>query len=476
MTHHGRKQRDEYRGAASLLAIAFAILLLCAIPVSANAASNPPPEQAVEMLNAWRALVGVPSVSHNPAQSAACAAHAEYYRLNHETGHYEDPTKPGYSAAGAEGAATSVLAYGGGERGPLVWEDAVYHRAGLLNPRLATTGFWNEHSLACMGVLSTDDSRTTPTLTSYQYPYDGQQEVETTFGCNETPNPCTVVPGNDGNEPTGFISSVQFNGPWPYPRLVNVDTAQLTPDGGAPVELTIEKSGFIDAGFAMIPHSPLGEGIWYTASATGSIGESWELEQGEAPEPFSISWRFRTKIVPHPAELRIAVSRGRTRVVSHSPVPVSLSVRDGRASRQLTLSVHRNWRGLYEATVPTNLHAASWLICASQEADPATFWLADRTCAGGSPIDLQLTVLYADADFLRVRIKAPRPAWGHIAKVSLLSRQGKVLDQTRIPLAWKSKFDLRGPRALRAKLRVSARPFRKRGIPQRVRKIVRPVH
>lgn len=371
---------------------------------------------------------------------------------------------------------TSVLTYGGGERGPLAWENAVYHRAGLLNPRLATTGFWNEHGLGCMGTLSTDDSRTTPTLTSYQYPYDGQQEVETTFGCNEVPNPCTVVPGNDGDEPTGFIPSVQFNGPWSHLHDISVSTAQLIPDGGAPVEITIERSGFIESGFGMIPRLPLAEGTWYTASATGTVGESSGSLLGERSQPFSVRWRFRTKIVPRPAELRIAVSHGRTRVVSHSPVPVSLSVRDGKASQQISLSLERNENSLYEAKAPTKLHAVSWRICASQAVDPATFWLEDRACATGGPIDLHLTVLYADEDFLRVRIKAPRPAWGQTAKVSLLSKQGKTLDQTRTTLAEKSKFDLYGPRALRSKLRVSVKPFVKRGIPQKVRQIVHRVH
>jgi hypothetical protein len=461
------------RAGTALLAL---LALCCVFPACSIAASDPAPEQAVEALNAWRALVGVPPVSHDPVQSAGCAAHAEYYRLTHETGHFEDPSKPGYSEAGAKAAVTSVLAYAGGERGPLTWENAVYHRAGLLNPRLATTGFWNEYGLACMGSLTTDASRTTPALTSYQYPYDGQEVVPTTFGCQEIPNPCTVVPGNDGSQPTGFIPSVQFNGPWRFFPDVNVDAAQLVPDGGAPVELTVDRSGLIEAGFAMIPRSPLAEGTWYTASATGSVGEFSELTPAKAPEPFSIRWRFRTEIVPREADLRIGVSHGQTRVISHSPVPVSLAIRDGKTSRQLTLPIHPNPNGMYEATMPTELHAVSWLICASQEVDPATFWLADRTCASGRPLDLQVTVLYADANFLRVRIKAPQPAWGHKANVSLLSKQGKPLDKTRITLAAKSRIDLRAPRSNRAKLRVSVRPFTKRGIPQKVRTIVLPVH
>jgi hypothetical protein len=278
------------------------------------------------------------------------------------------------------------------------------------------------------------------------------------------------VPGNDGTEPTGFISSVQFNAPLPYYYAIDVDVAQLVPDGGLPIEFTIDD---VQSGFAMIPHRPLAEGTWYTASAAGSVGESSEL--GEKSEPFSVSWRFRTKIVPREAGLHVGVAHGRTRVISRSPVPVSLSVRDGASFRRVELPLSSNRKGNYEATAPTDLHAAVWRICASQAVDPASFWLADQTCVRGGPIDLLLTVLYADENFLRVRLKAPQPAWGRTAKVLLLSKQGKILDRASIALSAKSKFDLRGPRALRAKLRVSVRPFTKRGIPQKVRRLVRQV-
>src|SRR6476661_7752235 len=99
-----RSHRGERRRAAALVAIAIA-LLPCLAPAITQADSDPSPERAVEMLNVWRALVGVPAVVHDPSQSTGCAAHAEYYRLNDETGHYEDPSKPGYSDAGAKAAA-----------------------------------------------------------------------------------------------------------------------------------------------------------------------------------------------------------------------------------------------------------------------------------------------------------------------------------------------------------------------------------
>lgn len=287
------------------------------------------------------------------------------------------------------------------------------------------------------------------------------------------------MPGNDGNDPTGFIPSVQFNGPWRRLYGAQVSAAQLVPDGGAPIELTVEDldsghGAYLDAGFDMIPRQPLAEGTWYTARAEGTV-EASAAEPEEVSVPFAVSWRFRTKIVPRQAGLRIGVAHGLTRVISQSPAPVVLSVRDGRGSRQVSLSLTPNAEGRYEAQVRTELRTATWHICASQAADPSTVWLADEACAEGGPIDLLLTVLYAGSDFLRVRIKAPSPTWGRKATVSLLAKNGASLDRRRIALAEKSKFDLRGARGLRAKLRVTVSPFSKRGIPQRVRTIVRRV-
>jgi hypothetical protein len=98
-----------------------------------------------------------------------------------------------------------------------------------------------------MGVQGLSRTRTIPQLAAYPYPTDGQVDVPPAFRCDETPNPCAGVPGNDGRTPTGFISSMQFNGPWEV-ILVSVSDAAVVPDidgavhvrtfGPAPVRIT----------------------------------------------------------------------------------------------------------------------------------------------------------------------------------------------------------------------------------------------
>lgn len=265
--------------------------------------STPSSEQAVQMLNEWRARIGVQPVAHDPVQSDGCRQHANYYGLNPDTsGHFEDPSRPGYTPEGDAAAASSVLSYGSSsDEGPYAWEGAVYHRTSILNPRLTTTGYWGEHDLACMGVFG-DRSRREPQLTIHPYPHDGQQGVGTTFSCNETPNPCESVPGNDGNQPTGFIPSVQFNGPWNWIDGPHVSAASLTPDGGGPVGITVEdalspRAASLDHGLDIIPHAELRPGTWYTAAVHGELAVDQPFEPSAARVPFSVTWRFQTELV-----------------------------------------------------------------------------------------------------------------------------------------------------------------------------------
>jgi len=465
-------------GSDALALLLAGTLLIGAAPASAD--SIPSPSQAVQELNQWRGEGGVPPVSEDPEQSEGCKAQANYYRLNHQMGHFEDPSLPGYTPAGAKAAASSVLSVAGAEDGPFTWESAVYHRAGLLNPRLVTTGFWAEFELGCMGVFGTDDTRTTPAMAAYTYPYDGQQGIDTTFGCLEIPNPCESVPGNDGSKATGFISSVQFNGPWSRIQGARVAAAQLLPDGGAPLPITVEdqgngNGGFLDGGFDVIPQQPLAEGTWYTGSAAGTV-EAASPGFEELSVPFSVSWRFKTILVPRDPGLALSVAGGRPRVSSSNPTPIELAIRDG-GTRRFSLRLHSAGRGRFRATAPTRrLRTVRWQVCASQPADAGGVWKPDRTCVRGSPLSLDVDVLYASKYLVRLRIKAPSSAVGRPARVVMKTTDGLPPARANVILRPKSRLDLRGIPATGASLRVSVKPFRKRGIPQRVRAVSKHLH
>lgn len=278
----------------ALAAIA-AAFVTASISQSATADSRPSSAKAVQMLNEWRAKVGVGPVTEDPIQSSGCQKNANYVRLNGPSGHYQFPGNPGYTEEGNAAAQSSVLAYERDSMGPYTWEDAVYHRAGLLHPRLATTGFWSEFSSQCMGTHGMNWNLVSPVVAVNHYPYSNQTGVGTWFGCNEIPNPCEEVPGNNGSKPIGFILSGTITGPWGPWTFAGGPTntsASLTPDRGNPLAVKVLEDGgggLLAGGFAILPVKKLKPGTWYTASASGQI-------QGDSTtHPFSVSWRFKTR-------------------------------------------------------------------------------------------------------------------------------------------------------------------------------------
>ncbi|MCP9491666.1 MAG: CAP domain-containing protein [Solirubrobacteraceae bacterium MAG38_C4-C5] len=309
-----------------------AVLLALGFAGPVLAASEPSPQRAVEMLNEWRGRVGLGAVTLDPANTEGCRQHAEYYRLNGTTGHSEDPSRPGYTVEGDRAAGSSVLAYDASiSEGPYAWEEAPYHRTSLLAPRLAAAGFWAEHGLGCMGVFNRNDAIRTAGVAAYPYPHHGQTGVEASFDCFETPNPCTRVPGNDGETPIGFVPTVNLNGPWSHISGPEITSASLRPDRGSPVAITIEdrsdpRGAFLDGGFSMLPHEPLRGGTWYTASARGVLHGSGADEQ----MPFDVSWRFQTQ-PRFPAKLKVERASIRGGVLD-----ALLSV-TGRATGEITV-------------------------------------------------------------------------------------------------------------------------------------------
>jgi hypothetical protein len=306
------------------------MLVALLVPAAARADSAPSPAAAVDELNVWRALVGVEPVTLDDGLSAGCRNHASYLRVNPlARGHAESTSAPGYSAAGDLAARTSVLAYGPGPvTGPEVWEPTPYHRMALLDPRLSTTGFWSEFGLTCMNVDSLDDERRSPELVAYPYPFSGQRGVATTFGCNESPDPCLAVPGNDGTRSTGFEISVQFNGPWTAISEVRVADASLRPANGAPVKLTVDTTDSeLRGGVLLIPSAPLAAGTTYSAAVSGTV--VGRADDGTTTDhPYGLTWDFSTPGITPAASLKVVVQR-----VTRSNIRLRLDLVSGEARR-----------------------------------------------------------------------------------------------------------------------------------------------
>ncbi|MDP1849143.1 MAG: CAP domain-containing protein [Solirubrobacteraceae bacterium] len=312
----------------------------------ARAASAPSPDAAIDQLNAWRSMVGVPPVAHDASLSRQCRSHASYYRLNPtERGHREKPSLPGYSESGDRAARASVLAY---EEAPTAgvapWEPAPYHRLALLEPRLAASGFWSEFGLSCMQATALDATLRTPALTAYTYPVRGQRGVAPSFDCREIPNPCDAVPNNDGRTPTGFNISVQFNGPWATIAGVDVDSATVAAAGRPPVDVIVQtRERVLRGGIVLIPRRPLRYGTTYVAAVSGTV--AGRAEDGTVtPHPFALSWDFSTPGVDPAASLRVTVER-----VTRSRVHVRLDLQSDEP-REARISLLKHNMALVRVT------------------------------------------------------------------------------------------------------------------------------
>lgn len=114
------------------------IVALLATSSPARAAS--PAKQAIDGLNAQREANGIPGgIVEVPEWSRQCELHMRYVRTNGTLVHIEDPSKPGYTEAGALGGESSVLVLGGDgwDGGANPWENAPIHLAQPLTPALA---------------------------------------------------------------------------------------------------------------------------------------------------------------------------------------------------------------------------------------------------------------------------------------------------------------------------------------------------
>jgi hypothetical protein len=324
-------------GAWRRAALAATIAAAGAWPAAALA-SGPTPEEAFAELNRWRAQAGIAALTRlDPTMSEGCRLHNAYLALNDDIKgldrHAELPTRRGYSDLGARAGQASQLS--SAEGGPRIWDDAVYHRLGLLDPLDTTAWFDASSGGSCMGTggawWPADGG-----IDLFPWPANGLRGVPLEFEGGENPDPYDSVPA--GVEQLGYLLSVNVSRSYG----VHLTRASLTPDGGAPVAVTgvdadSRHGGFLNGGFAILPHGPLKPMTWYTAAATG------RAESDEAVHPFDLAWRFMTgpeeaayvaTDAPPPA-LRLSLPR-------HGRVAVTVT-REGREVARRMLRDRQRW-------------------------------------------------------------------------------------------------------------------------------------
>jgi hypothetical protein len=243
--------------------------------------------------NAWRANTGTSALTENATWSAGDVAHATYMVKSGLVTHYEDPTNPYYTAAGDAAARASNIFVSSSTGTSDVqaidwWMGAPFHAMGMMDPRLATTGFGSYRqspspsSWQMGAALDVGDGMTNPGQYPVFFPGNGSTEPLTNYSGNEFPDPTgpTGCPGYSGlplfievganvNTTAGPVHTLLGNGS-PLTNCV-IDSTNATFAGN------LKWHG----GVIVFPQQPLQSGVTYTVALTvNSVPYTWTFTVG----------------------------------------------------------------------------------------------------------------------------------------------------------------------------------------------------
>lgn len=282
----------------SVVLLAVPLVIAAARPAEASDDIDAP-EQALAMINTYRAWLGLPPMTRHPALEAAAMAHARYYQLNYGDPslagmglHQEQEGKPGFTGASIDDRARAH-GYAGsvneniGLSGSLttsvrLFMGTVNHRLPLIDPRYTDIGFgWVSEGdirieVIMVGAPSWSEAASPEWIA---WPADGTTGVDTHFW-GEAPNPFAGAAF-----PVGYPITLKYFGPGDV-----VFTSASLVANGQPIEiLFVTGSGWLSRCTAlMAATSPLEPGVTYTYTITGTANG----------QPFTYQASFRTAASP----------------------------------------------------------------------------------------------------------------------------------------------------------------------------------
>jgi hypothetical protein len=396
------------------LACAVAGVAVAALPAAAGAAV--PTAGIVAALNAERARHGLPAdVVEDPGWSAGCALHNAWQARNGGAlVHGETPGTPGYTEAGHEAGAGSILSRGASWRQGNPWRYAPLHYMQMMAPALSVTGAaesGDADAYNCMWTWA-GMRREFRAVSGYAIPGDGATGIDPSETASESP----FVPGDFVGLPEGtttgphiywFTAGPREPSDGPYdpddPTFGWNDTgvrlveARLTGPAG-PLELrsvdttTPRVGAYLPAGAISIPVRPLTPGAAHVARAVLENRNGARMEVRTA---------FVTARRPNAVAVRLGTAPRTVRVtVEGAGAPVRLSLRAARgwtAARTVTGGT----------TAVTGVPAGAVEVCWASGGE-ATQWEAATGCARGGVPGVAPVRLVARGAAVRVRVPPVR--------------------------------------------------------------------
>lgn len=239
---------------------------------------------AIERTNSYRAAVGVPPLSEDPAVAEGAEAHAYFYLFNFGQSqlqglgiHTEDPSLPGFTGAnslvrdhkfgytGNRGA--EVINHVAVPEGSVqVWMDSVYHRYPLLARETSVAGYGEAGlgiaSISIMDLGVGDPGRGDAIV----YPVPDQPDVPAYFNGQEVPDP---VP-QGASFPVGYPITLQVGA---SQTLTVISGRLFGSDNQEVPSYTLQpgSSGVTQSEWALLAQRPLKAGARYTAEVIGKV-------------------------------------------------------------------------------------------------------------------------------------------------------------------------------------------------------------
>jgi hypothetical protein len=300
MPHAGwRIWRAQSRFAAPL---ALALLALCAVLAGCGGGGLPQmawpghadegigmdyaaATAAMERLNYYRAISGVPPVELDYGLSRGCQLHADYLALNRIDlaivglqAHQEDQSAPGYTFSGELAAQNSVIFQGVGPVAAIdKWFQTLYHRLGLLDPNLQRIGLGTISGYQVLDVHQGRVLYTHAASASVIYPALGIGNVPGGFN-REIPYPVA------GDTSLGIPITVEFFGTLGR-SILAVETQLLNTKTATTVPCYVQYPGHpllegwdYQQVIALIPEEPLTSGRYVVDISAFIDGQAWNME------------------------------------------------------------------------------------------------------------------------------------------------------------------------------------------------------
>jgi tetratricopeptide (TPR) repeat protein len=239
---------------------------------------------AMDKVNGFRAAVGLPPLTEDPAVAEGAEAHAYFYLFNFGQSqlqglgiHTEDQALPGFSGANsllrdrkfgyAGNRGAEVINHVAIPDGSIqVWIDSVYHRYPLLARETSVAGYgqagFGIASISVMDLGVADPGRSDPIV----YPVPDQADVPAYFNGQEVPDP---VP-QGANYPVGYPVTLQVGAG----QTLTVTSGRLFGSDNQEVpSYTLQPgaSGVTQSEWALLAQHPLTPGARYTVEVIGKV-------------------------------------------------------------------------------------------------------------------------------------------------------------------------------------------------------------